>query len=265
MDKEIQAFIALPPMEYPGENDVFRFDLKTHFLPCFPDGSQPDRLIAIQVTCRYGVITIHVTGLIAPEEKESISPNKEHVDRDREFRVHKLTSISPKNNIKTEKWFDLNCIGENMETLKEILRDNAQGNEALKKLVGNLATDDLNTPMEAGWTVSAVLAHLAFWDQRAITLIQKWELEGVGDSPIDTDVINEVTRHLCLAVPPEKAAHMAVTVADEIDRVIEGLSPELVEGIRTSGKTVRLNRADHRRTHIVEIERAIQSAGKRQG
>ncbi len=151
-----------------------------------------------------------------------------------------------------------------MDTMKEIIRENALGNEALKKLVGGLSPADLLTPMEAGWTVSAVLAHLAFWDQRAITLIDKWKREGAGDSPIDTDVINEVTRHLCLAIPPEKAAQIAVSTADEIDHVIEGLPPNLIDAIRTTGKTVKLNRADHRWTHVGEIERAIHGAGEQQ-
>ena len=67
-----------------------------------------------------------------------------------------------------------------MNTIEKIIQDNAAENTALRKLVEGLSDDDLRTPMEAGWTVAAVLAHLAFWDQRAITLIEKWKQEGVG-------------------------------------------------------------------------------------
>jgi hypothetical protein len=115
--------------------------------------------------------------------------------------------------------------------------------------------------MAAGWTVSAVLAHLAFWDQRAITLIEKWKKEGISESPIDFDVVNEVTRRLCLAIEPREAAQLAITLANEIDQVITDLNPEMVEAILTKGVTVRLNRADHRRTHLVEIEKALQEKG----
>jgi hypothetical protein len=145
-----------------------------------------------------------------------------------------------------------------MNFQEEIVQENALGNETLRKKVESLSTEDLNTPMEAGWTVSAVLAHLAFWDFRAVTLIDKWKKEGVGDSPMDTDVINEVTRRLFLSIPPEKAAQLVLSAANEIDRVIEALDPEMIEAIRTTGKTVRLNRADHRITHLGEIENALK-------
>ena len=145
-----------------------------------------------------------------------------------------------------------------MIPIEENIQDNARENNHLRKLVERLSEDDLRTPMDAGWTVSAVLAHLAFWDQRAITLIEKWEQEGVSGSAIDVDVVNEVTRRLCLAVPPGKAAELAITIADEIDQLIADLNPEMVEAILTTGTTVKLNRADHRRTHLGEIEKVLQ-------
>jgi Mycothiol maleylpyruvate isomerase N-terminal domain len=37
----------------------------------------------------------------------------------------------------------------------------------LEAVVGRLTDADLKRPLAAGWTVAAVLAHLAFWDQRA--------------------------------------------------------------------------------------------------
>ncbi len=144
-----------------------------------------------------------------------------------------------------------------MASLEEIVRDNAQENAALRKRVESLSENELCTPMEAGWTVSAVLAHLAFWDLRAITLIEKWKREGVGDSPMDTDVVNETTRRLCLSIPPKAAVQLTLSAADEIDGLIKSLSPEMVEAIQTKGRTVRLNRADHRRTHLGEIEKTL--------
>jgi hypothetical protein len=149
-----------------------------------------------------------------------------------------------------------------MNTIDEIIKDNASQDAHLRELVKRLSDGDLLLPLEAGWTVSSVLAHLAFWDQRAITLIGKWKREGVGDSPIDTDVVNEATRSLCLAIPPRKAAGLAVALADEVDRIIAGLTPEMVEAIQTKGTTVKLRRADHRRTHLGEIEKVIEGRNK---
>ena len=148
-----------------------------------------------------------------------------------------------------------------MIPIEENIKDNARENDHLRKLVERLSDEGLRTPMEAGWTVSAVLAHLAFWDQRAIMLIEKWKQEGVSESAIDVDVVNDVTRRFCLAIQPGKAAELAITIADEIDQLIMDLNPEMVEAILTKGTTVKLNRADHRRTHLGEIEKVLQEKG----
>ena len=147
-----------------------------------------------------------------------------------------------------------------MTTLEETIKDNASENDHLRKLVKRLSDDDLRLPMEAGWTISAVLAHLAFWDQRAITLIEKWKQEGVSESAIDVDVVSEVTRRLCLAIQPRKAAELAITLADEVDQLIMNLDHEMADAILAKGATVKLNRADHRRTHFGEIEKALLRA-----
>ena len=152
-----------------------------------------------------------------------------------------------------------------MNIMEDIIKDNASENAHLRRVAGQLADDDLRLSMEAGWTVSAVLAHLAFWDQRAITLIGKWTKEGVGPSPIDTDVVNEATRSLCLAIPPPQAAGLAMELADKVDRVIAGLAPEMLEAIQTKGTTVKLRRADHRRTHLGEIEKVLEDRQKSKG
>ncbi len=146
-----------------------------------------------------------------------------------------------------------------MNIIEEMIDDNAREYAHLRELVERLTDDDLGLPLEAGWTVSAVLAHLAFWDQRAITLIGKWKKEGVGPSPIDTDIVNEATRRLCLAIQPRKAAELAVALAGEVDKIIADLTPDMVEAIQTKGTTVKLRRADHRRTHIGEIEKALEN------
>jgi Mycothiol maleylpyruvate isomerase N-terminal domain len=149
-----------------------------------------------------------------------------------------------------------------MDTIAEIIKDNASQNAALRELVKRISDDDLSLPLEAGWTISAVLAHLAFWDQRAVTLIGKWKKDGVGPSPIDTDVVNEATRNLCLAIPPRKAAELAVELAAEVDKLIPNLTPEMLATIQTKGTTVKLRRADHRRTHLGEIEKVLEGRHK---
>ena len=135
--------------------------------------------------------------------------------------------------------------------------ENAAELKRLQALVKRLTDEQLARSLEAGWTVSAVLAHLAFWDQRALVLLDKWGKEGIGPSPVDMDVANEATRLLCLAIPPRAAAELAIACARQIDEAIERLSPERAADIERTGTTVRLNRAHHRRDHLGEIEKAL--------
>ncbi len=137
------------------------------------------------------------------------------------------------------------------------IAENAAARGRLAALAARLSDQQLSQPLEAGWTVSAVLAHLAFWDRRALILIEKWKKEGVGPSATDTDIVNEATRGLCLAIPPRAAADLALSAAAAIDQAIEQLSPEMVKEMETIGTTVRLDRARHRRTHLDQITAAL--------
>ena len=140
----------------------------------------------------------------------------------------------------------------------------AKNNVERKNLVDfarRLSAEDLRHPMEAGWSVAAVLAHLAFWDLRALTLIQKWQNEAVAPSPIDTDVVNEATRRLCLAIEGQAAVELACSAAESVDQAIAQLSPEMVKNIQTTAPNVRMERAAHRRQHLAEIQQALALAG----
>ncbi len=144
-----------------------------------------------------------------------------------------------------------------MDMDQPYLFENAGEREHLRTLANLLTDDQLARPLEAGWTVSAVLAHLAFWDQRALILIKKWEKEGIGPSAIDTDIVNDATKALCMAIPPRAAAELAISCAENIDQAIERLGPDMASAIEEKGKTVKLDRSAHRKEHLGQIERAL--------
>lgn len=136
-------------------------------------------------------------------------------------------------------------------------QNNAAMLERLREFAARATQADLCHPMPAGWTVSAVLAHLAFWDTRAITLIRQWQAGGITPSPIDVDVINEVSRPLCLAIEPRAALELTLRCAAEVDALIEASDPAFLRQIETDGQTVHLNRGEHRRTHLTEIYQVL--------
>jgi hypothetical protein len=140
--------------------------------------------------------------------------------------------------------------------------ENNEQRARLRALVDRASDADLARPLEAGWTVGAVLAHLAFWDQRTLLLIERWEKEGPRTPPPgiegkDVDWINDSAKALCLALPPRAAARLAMATAEAVDRRVEALSSELVAANTAAGKPLNLFRAEHRREHLDEIERAL--------
>jgi len=48
----------------------------------------------------------------------------------------------------------------------------------LERFVSACSDADLQLPVAAGWTVGAVLAHVAFWDQRSALMLDRWVREG---------------------------------------------------------------------------------------
>jgi hypothetical protein len=134
----------------------------------------------------------------------------------------------------------------------------------LRALVDSMSDDELGAPMEAGWTVGGVLAHMAFWDYRIVTLIERWGADGKGTPPNApgsydeeaVDWINDSAKPLALALPPRVAALAAIEAAVAADRGVAGLSDDLLEENERTGLYINPLRADHRREHLDDIEAA---------
>jgi hypothetical protein len=145
-----------------------------------------------------------------------------------------------------------------------ITRENRAETGRVRDLARRLSLGELQLPLNDGWTVSAALAHLAFWDRRALVLLTRWKSRGPAPSAADTDVINDSILPLCLAIEPRRARQMAVQAAEAVDRALEGISAELAGEIERLG-SFRLRRYEHRREHREEIERAVAARPARRG
>jgi len=143
---------------------------------------------------------------------------------------------------------------------RSFVEENARTRERLRSLVTGLTDEELSLPLGDDWTVAVALAHLAFWDQRALVLMQKWNQHGVKPSPIDIDVTNDSLLPIWRAIPSRAAADLAVSCAEAIDRELEAASQDLIDAIDRLGEKFRLYRSMHRQTHLNEIEEVL---GKR--
>ena len=139
-----------------------------------------------------------------------------------------------------------------------VAQNNAQ-RERLRTLVARLSDDALRRPLDAGWTVAGVLGHLAFWDQRTLVLLEAWE-RGSAPRPFnrhDVDWINDSAKALCLALAPRAAAELALSTAEAVDRKLEALTDDRLAANTAAGAPINVLRAEHRREHLDQIERAF--------
>jgi hypothetical protein len=142
-----------------------------------------------------------------------------------------------------------------MGRFSDILAENEASRARLAALLAGLSDDDLARPLDGAWTVAAALAHLAFYDWRIAALLERDPGAGpVRLSPLDAEIINAASLPLYLAVPPRRAAALALQAAEAADRAVAALSPEAAQRFMTPGSSVNLQRAEHRLEHVEELE-----------
>jgi DinB family protein len=151
-----------------------------------------------------------------------------------------------------------------MRVDRTYIAENDAERARLRALVTRLTDADLARPMPAGWTVAAILAHLAFWDQRALLLLEQWERSGLlamprGLNGTDVPWINDAAKPMFLALAPRAAADLAVAIAEAVDGKVAALGEDFVARSTAAGTPVSLLRAEHRREHLDEIEAALQA------
>jgi hypothetical protein len=147
-----------------------------------------------------------------------------------------------------------------MATDRSHIQENDAQRDRLRTFVSKATDDELKRPLDAGWTVAGVLGHVAFWDQRTLLLLDRWSRDGSLPTPeLDgptVDWINDAAKPM-LAVPPREMANLALSIADAVDRKVASLPEDFMTRNAAAGKQVNLLRAEHRREHLDEIDRAL--------
>ena len=139
---------------------------------------------------------------------------------------------------------------------------NARELERMRALVLRFSDQQLGAMVNDYWNAAGVLGHVAFWDGRALHLARKLQrrepLTAFDNEPDDVDWINDSSRPLIHAIAPRALAELAVSIAEETDRLIASVPDELIAGLDENSPFNPL-RADHRGEHLDEIEAAIRS------
>jgi len=134
---------------------------------------------------------------------------------------------------------------------------NRASTERIRALVRRLTDEEMLHPVGEHWTVAIVLAHLAFWDRRAMYVLDMTEREGKLFIPEIDIFVNDLSLPLWAAIPPDAAARIAIETAEALDRRLENFPPALLEEIYAYNKRWVV-RALHRGEHLDEVDAALK-------
>ena len=127
----------------------------------------------------------------------------------------------------------------------------------LRNLLARLRPEDLSYELDDQWTVAAVLAHLAFWERRALVLLDRWARDEIKPSPVDPDAINLAALPQWRALPPTVAKEHLLPLVEAVDRTLAALPDDHLDAIVAAVGPRMLDRTGHRFSHLDQIEAGL--------
>jgi hypothetical protein len=122
--------------------------------------------------------------------------------------------------------------------------------------IAALSDAELGRSLDGGWTVAALLAHVAYWEGRQLGAIEAWQRHGVPPAwwtlP-EANAVNALRLELWLATPAREAVERAIATAEALNRVMDALPAATLAQLPQRRQDPGAHRADH----LDEIERAV--------
>jgi hypothetical protein len=151
-----------------------------------------------------------------------------------------------------------------MSLSEAIISANQTTRQRMQHLIAQLGDEQLGHALPDGRSIATILGHVAFWDQRVLSLVNKWSSTNTHPTPAyrepdEIDWLNDAVTVFQQAIPPRQLAALALQIAEEVDRAVATLSDDLITANEQAGEPVTLARAGHRAEHLDEIEQYLQS------
>jgi hypothetical protein len=143
---------------------------------------------------------------------------------------------------------------------------NRSSTNRLRTLADRLSDDDLARVIDPPWTVSALFAHIAFWDRFVRVRWERAAADGRRTpTPVDDalglkDEINDASLMAWLATPGRAAIEGCVTSASAIDDLVAGVPSDVIAELVTAGQERLVDRSLHRGDHLRSLESAFPGA-----
>lgn len=136
------------------------------------------------------------------------------------------------------------------------IEQNRESREYMRSLAENLTDEQMLTKVGEHWTVAIVYAHLAWWDLRVMYVLDMTEKNGKLFIPEVDTFVNDLSLPLWAAIPPREAVRIALEVAENLDKRLEGYPTPLLEQVYNYNKRW-VYRTMHRHDHLGEAEKAV--------
>jgi hypothetical protein len=139
---------------------------------------------------------------------------------------------------------------------RSYLEQNRSSTARMRALADRLSDKELQHPVGEHWTVAMALSHLAFWDRRALFVIEFAARGGEVSIPEMDIQVNDILLPFFAAIPVREAARIAVTTAEALDLRLEKCTSELLEKMFAVNERL-IRRSLHRKDHLDEIDAVL--------
>lgn len=133
---------------------------------------------------------------------------------------------------------------------------NAASRQRLRQLLARLRLEDYQRTVRGEWTIGALLAHVAFWDDSCVVRWQEFDRKGAFTSlSIEVvDLVNDACLPTWRALPGNVVAELVTRSAAAADARTESLGEAALDYVTSTGRDFILDRSTHRNEHLDEIE-----------
>ena len=142
-----------------------------------------------------------------------------------------------------------------MDGADALVANTRAGLVRLHAVLEALADTDLETRPESGWSVAAMLVHLAFYDDWVAERWRRWlAASAFQDLPDDiTELVNASGGRGWAAADGRRARDAALEAADSVATLIEELPPAALDDAIRTGRERMIDRSVHWNAHLDEI------------
>jgi len=144
-----------------------------------------------------------------------------------------------------------------------IKSENDAARQALTQLVSALDQNSGSYSVSPTWTIATTLCHLAFWDQRALFLLKKWQADGRIETPrldpASVDSINQAVNLIALQVSGPAAGRLVLECAAAVDALVAEIDDGVAGRMEAAGFGRYLRRSLHRNEHVRRVHHVLSA------